>query len=51
MCSKYKLHIRFFLCNSGNDFIIDHLIIEIIFRLINEDNIIIILCQYKQYKC
>jgi len=47
MCSKYKLHIGFFLNNSGNDLVIDHLVIKIIFRLIDKDNIIIVLCQYK----
>ena len=35
MRGKDKLHIRLFLRNGCNDFIIDYLIIKIIFRLIN----------------
>ena len=51
VCGKYKLHMRFFLSNGSNDLIIYYFVIEIILGLVDEDYIIIILRQYKQYKC
>ena len=50
MRGKNKLHIWLLLNNCGYDFVIDYLIIKIIFRLVNKNNIVIVLSQDKQYK-
>ena len=48
MRGKYELHIWLLPRNGSNDLIVDNLVIKVIFRLINKDDIIIILSQYKQ---